>query len=778
MSVSPATELGETMKLTRRGLISSVAAGTLAPAVAQGQTGSVSDPGLSNDHANPYLFQVEVGTTGTIIHAGLTMLVAQPDGQIRSPGQAGLYFRDTRLISDWRISANGVGWRLLNGGPAAYFAARIFLTNEAFPSDGGTVPARTMGLIITRHIGNGMREDLEVSNHNQKPVRLTLDIEISSDFADLFEVKNGKIVQRGVVTTSWSGDKLQWRMDYRNKAFHRGLMVTCEAPGTKITNANRRLSFDITLQPAESWTGTLFYDLFDGDKEFPAPREGFDSINTTEHARWLAEWRRTVVKIKANDEPFYRCFEQGIENMAALRLPLEGTDQLAFVPAAGAPWFLALFGRDSLIVALQNMIVYPEFSVGTLNVLGKFQAKVRDDYRDAEPGKILHELRVGELASFKLIPHTPYYGTADATPLYLILLHAAWRAIGDKKVLDDHMAVAEGCLTWIDNYGDRDGDGFQEYQTRSKDGYENMGWKDSGDAIPYEDGTLVRGPKALCELQGYVYDAWRGMAEIYDFLGQKERAAELNRKADALYRQFNEVFWDEASGFYALTLDGSKRPVFSVASNQGHLLWSGIVPSERARRVVARLMADDMWSGWGIRTLSAKHPAYNPYNYQTGAVWPHDNAIIAAGFCRYGFTKEASQVARYITDAGRHFLLNQLPELYAGLPRGHDSFPVQYIGANVPQAWAAATPFMLLEAMLGLVADASNNRLYLDPALPPWMSEVTLSDLRLGRQTFDIAFWRDGEATQFKVLRGDASLVERRDFVKWARRREPPGFAR
>ncbi|MBV9251841.1 MAG: amylo-alpha-1,6-glucosidase, partial [Acetobacteraceae bacterium] len=270
-----------------------------------------------------------------------------------------------------------------------------------------------------------------------------------------------------------------------------------------------------------------------------------------------------------------------------------------------------------------------------------------------------------------------------------------------------------------------------------------------------------RGPKALCELQGYVYDAWLRMAEIYDALENSDQATSLREKAHQLYRRFDEAFWDEDSGFYAYMLDGDKRKVMTVASNPGHLLWSGIVPPERAARVVARLMARDMDSGWGIRTLSSRHPAYNPYSYQNGSVWPHDNSLIALGFKRYGFTDELNQIARGLSEAASHFLLNQLPELYAGVERNHAGFPVQYLGANVPQAWAAGSAFALLQAILGIYPDAPRERLYIDPQLPHWLPDVTLFDLRLGRRHFDIRFWREGQETQFEVLRGDKHLVDR-----------------
>src|SRR6201981_3049862 len=278
-----------------------------------------------------------------------------------------------------------------------------------------------------------------------------------------------------------------------------------------------------------------------------------------------------------------------------------------------------------------------------------------------------------------------------------------------------------------------------------------MGWKDSGDSVVYPDGSLVKGPKALCELQGYVYDAWLRMSEVFEKLGKPVRAAELRMKAAALFKRFNDAFWDEELGFYAFALDGEKKKVLTVASNPGHCLWSGIVPPARAGKVVKRLMAPDMWSGWGIRTLSALHPAYNPYNYQTGSVWPHDNAIIALGFKRYAFGAEAARIARDISDAGSHFLSNQLPELYTTIERDEDSFPVQYLGANVPQAWAAGSVFSLMQAILGIVPDAPHGKLYVDPLLPAWLPDLTLLDLLVGLPSFDIRFWRDGEEHQVDV---------------------------
>jgi glycogen debranching enzyme len=477
-------------------------------------------------------------------------------------------------------------------------------------------------------------------------------------------------------------------------------------------------------------------------------------------AQRLVEWNDATTHMTTSNEDWYRLYHQSVEDMAALRLPYRDRDEpsATFVPAAGVPWFVSIFGRDSLIVSLQNMVVYPEFARGTLQRLAELQATTLDEYRDAEPGKMPHELRVGELAHFHRIPHTPYYGTADATILYLITVHEAWKWSGDETLFRDLEDVVKGCVNWIDHYGDRDGDGFQEYQTRSTQGYENMAWKDAGDAVMYPDGSPVKGPKALCELQGYVFDAKRRLADAAEYLGDAARAAQLRQEAATLQRRFEERFWCEDLGYYAYALDGDKQPVKTIASNAGHLLWSGIVRPDRAERVVRRLMAPDMWSGWGIRTLSEQHPAYNPFSYQNGSVWPHDNGIIAMGFKRYGFAKEAGMIARDISEAGSYFRFHRLPELYAGVKRTNGTFPVQYLGANVPQAWAAGSVFHLLRAILGLDADAQHKQLIVDPVLPKWLPDMTVRNLRVGKAMVDLRFWREGERTRYDVLSVDGEL--------------------
>ncbi len=713
--------------------------------------------------------EVNVGPPRLAISQGYGVLITDPDGQIPWPTDKGFYDSDTRMISSWQVFADGQAWNLLNSGNISYYATEIFMANRELSTFMGKVPAGTVSMTIGRTICGGLHEDIDMVNHNQFPVEFNLEIALRSDFADLFEVKSGQIVRRGLITTDWNAKRATLKTAYDNGTFKREITVRIVEAGCHPVYANGRISFLIQLKPGESWHACLLYDIAAGGGKsktrHQAPNHCIAHHDQDDAADRMANWQKTVAKIETSNEEFYRFFRQSLEDMAALRLPIEGTSHSEFVPAAGVPWFLALFGRDALIVSLQNAMVHPDFARGALKVLGDLQARKRDDYRDAEPGKILHEMRRGELAHFKLIPHTPYYGTADATILYLMVLHKAWRCTGDLDMVKDFLPVAERCLTWIDKYGDRDGDGFQEYQTRSPAGMENMGWKDSGESMVYTDGSLVKGPKALCELQGYVYDAWQRMAYVYDALGKPRRAATLRAKAKALFNQFNEVFWDDKAGFYALCLDGEKKKVMSIASNQGQLLWSGIVPQDRAAKVVRRLMEPDMWSGWGIRTLSSKHPAFNPNSYQDGSVWPHDNALIALGFRRYGFAEEANRIARDISGSAGYFAFHQMPELYSGLQRDPSNFPVQYLGANVPQAWAAGSAFATLQMMLGFQPDAPNGKLYIDPMLPVWIPDLKVTDLRVGGRHLDLHLWRDGDVTRWKVVKGDAASVLQRSYA-------------
>ncbi len=474
----------------------------------------------------------------------------------------------------------------------------------------------------------------------------------------------------------------------------------------------------------------------------------------THFARRQLQWRENCTSLLSPYNSLERMYQQAIDDMGALRIYDLDVSETAWVPAAGVPWFVTLFGRDSLIVSYQNMAVSPGFARGALYRLAQYQGTERVDWRDEQPGKIMHEIRFGELAFFHKIPFTPYYGTADATILYLIVLSEIYRWTGDVSLLTEYQPIAEKCLEWIDQWGDLDGDGFQEYKTFSTLGYNNMAWKDGANAVVYGDGRQVPQPKGTCELQGYVYDAKLRMAEIFDVLGDHARAQTLRQQAQTLRQRFNEVFWMANEGCYAFGLDPNKKQIDAVASNAGQCLWSGIADQDKAVSTAKRLLQEDMWNGWGIRTLSSNNPAYNPYDYQLGSVWPHDNGIIAAGFKRYGLVDEANQVIHAQFQAIELFDSFRPPELYAGVPRVSNitGFPVLYPGgANIPQAWATGSIFHMVRTMLGLRADAPHGKLYVNPTLPQWLPELTLRNLRVGKCKLDLHFWRQGQASHWEV---------------------------
>lgn len=703
--------------------------------------------------------QVKVGPPSITINQGTNFMVTNTRGEIRADTEDGLFFNDTRVVSLYRFYINGQSWEILNASAINHYAARYYFASPVVPLEGGELPAHRIGLTVTRVIGHGVHEDVNIVNYAMHAVTFTFETALRSDFADLFEVKSHHFYRRGLITSAWDQDKPQLINVYQNGDFIRRLAYQVLTADVKPIYANGRVVFEITLGSGESWHACILFLPGEGD-DLVDPDYACDDIhgNTSVFEQPQTEWRNSSTRLDCRDETLQRSFRQAVEDMGALRLHEHDLAPNMWVPAAGVPWFVALFGRDTLIASLQNMIVQPRFALGTLKKLAQFQATEREDWRDAQPGKIMHELRVGELAHLGKLPHSRYYGTADATILYLITLHEAWKWLGDASILHEYRDVAMRCLDWIDQHGDLDGDGFQEYKTYSPDGYENMGWKDSWDAVVYPNGKPVRQPKALCELQGYVFDAKLRMAEVFEELGEPERAGDLRRQASDLRERFNEHFWMQDEGFIAYGLDPNKQQIKTVASNAAHCLWSGILAPEHAGSVVQRLMQEDMSTGWGIRTISSKNPAFNPYSYQLGSVWPHDNGIAVAGFRRYGYRREANQIARDVLEAASCFDSDRLPELYAGLQRVRGDFPVQYLGASVPQAWAAGSVFHIVRAILGLEADAPRGRLYVDPALPDWLPEVEISNLNVGDSVFRIRFWQEGPASRWEVLNFSGSV--------------------
>jgi len=704
--------------------------------------------------------ELSVGPAALILCHGSTFIVSDMKGEIAAESEQGVFARDTRFLSYYSVSANGEPWRLLTSAATNHFSARVHLTNPPFTTEKGDVEAGTLELVISRAVGEGIHEDLDVTNYSGHPVELNLEIALRSDFADIFEVRTHRFVRRGHIETEWRKTSGELRVSYANGDFRRALIYRLLNCDTLPYYGNGRVSFVVALAAGKSWHTCAEYVLVSGDQA-RAPVYGCLHREESHLDRLQAEWLARATRITTANEDIYRFWRQSLEDMGALRLHEEDYASNLWLAAAGVPWYVTVFGRDSLIASMQNMIVDPTFALGALRWLGELQATEADDWRDAQPGKIPHEIRFGELAHLRKIPHIPYYGTADATALYLIVLHEAWRWLGEIELLREYREIAVGCLDWIDRHGDLDGDGFQEYETRSPVGYENQGWKDASDAVVYPDGSQVRQPKALCELQGYVFDAWMRMAEVFDVLEEPERSAQLRGKAELLRARFEDRFWCEEIGSYVFGLDREKRQIKTVASNAGHCLWSGIASPERAARVVARLLEPDMWSGWGIRTLSAGNPAYHPFSYQRGSVWPHDNGMIALGFKRYGFGSQAARVARDLSEAASSFERYRIPELYGGVPRSATSFPVQYPGANAPQAWAAGSIFHCIQAILGLGADAPNGRLLVAPELPHWLPDIVLHGLKVGGARVDLRFWREGERSRWEVLGQDGALQVR-----------------
>ena len=697
--------------------------------------------------------------TGQItINDGGSFLLTAADGSIDDRRAQGLFVRDTRLISYYEISLDRQPLTPLTSSAITHRVARYEFTSPELLTATGTVPAKKLLIRIRRDIIGGMHEDIDLTNHHQERVELQLMLDIRSDFVDLSRIKAQKLVTEGRMQTTWADGTLT--NTYRNGSFTRGLRIHPEGASSPVRYSNGRLVFDIALDPGETWhTCINFIALVDGEELMPKHTDA--AIDATPAGEEMASFLALATQLHSSNRQVEQTYHQALNDLAALRIPVDGGKPV-WIPAAGIPWFVAVFGRDPLIASLQTMAVAPNLAQGTLRKLAELQATEKNDWQDAEPGKILHELRRGELAQLHQIPSAPYYGAIDTTLLWIITLSQTYRWTGDRHLLKDCLDPLQKALNWIDQYGDFDGDGFVEYCSRSKDGIQNQGWKDSGDSIRAADGTIVNAPIALCETQGQVYDAWRRAADLYDVRGEPERAQALRQKADALYQRFNDRFWMADEGFYCLGLDGNKEQIQSIASNAGQLLWSGIVPLDRARQMVQRLFQPDLWCGWGIRTLSAKNPAYDPIGYHTGSVWAHDNSFIAAGLKRYGYHAEANRIAEGIFAAASMFQSNQMPELFGGIERQPENFPVPYVDANIPQAWAAGAISWLISSMLGLKADAPNRRLQVQPVLPDWLPDVQLTNISVGAATVDLHFWLEDGQTNWKIVHqvGELEVVE------------------
>jgi glycogen debranching enzyme len=706
--------------------------------------------------------EIRVGPSDIAIHFDDRVLVTDPAGCVRDDAPQGFFAADTRLVSEYDVRINGAKPVLLNSAAVSTVGARYEYTNDELVAGSGCVEAHTLHLRIDRSVRHVLREDYSIVNSSKRPAEIVLDVRIGSDFADLFDVKEGKLVRRGRIESQWADDEL--RATYRNEQFVRGLVIRVDRAESAAQYANGALTFHFQLPPKRRWHACLLWiPVLDGNRA--SADDNGHALEVPPHVDVPTNW----AQFRTSDTSVTAVVTHARRDLAGLRIRAHGVRTEGptepWVPAAGIPWFVSVFGRDALVTSLQTMALSPRLALGTLDALAALQADGYDDWRDMQPGKIPHELRHGELAALRRIPQLPYYGTSDATPLFVRAVAEAWDWHGDRTTLDRLRPHVERALRWIDTDGDLDGDGFQEYRTRSSQGYYNQSWKDSGQAIIHADGTPAPLPIATCELQGYVVaakEAWaRVLEDAYDEDG---RARALRDEAARLRDAIEARFWWDDERTYYLGLDGDKRPIESVASNPGHLLWTHAIAPERAACVADRLMADDMWSGWGIRTLSSGHPAYNPMSYQRGAVWPHDNGIVVAGLLGYGFDVAADAVARGVFDAAARFQHQRPPEVFAGFDREPASFPVQYLGANVPQAWASGSTIHIVSAFLGLAPHASAQRMVVAPRLPTWLDAIDVHGLGVGDARVDVTVRRDGDTVRAdaRVTRGSLEVTCRR----------------
>jgi glycogen debranching enzyme len=674
----------------------------------------------------------------------------------------GLYYHDCRYLSGYDLKLAGAApLRLVSTAEQGYLAA-FQLTNPDIRMAGGELIRKEgIGVRWERMVDAGkpaLDELITIENYEAQDAEFPLTLTFEAGFEDVFAIRGLLPEKLGrSLEPKWKDGTLSFIYKGADKLYRSLSVHFSPAPDSTQGTATR---FDIKLRPGERKQLAISLVIAESEKVnevTPKPHRHADFPKVRDRMRRECnDWVAGETEVRSDSLLLDTILGRSLRDLYALKSTLGRREYFA----AGVPWFVTLFGRDSIITALQTLAYDPEIAAQTLRLLAEYQSRKVDEWRDAQPGKILHELRTGEMAKLGEIPHTPYYGTIDATPLFLILVgrHAAWT--GDLKLFDELRDNIELALEWMDKYGDLNGDSFIEYASTSKKGLINQGWKDSGDAIVNADGSLARPPIALVEVQGYAYRAKLEIAALFRRACDGERAARLESEADKLREKFNREFWLEEKGIYALALQAGGHPVAVVSSNPGHALWSGIVDEDKARRTMERLMADDVFNGWGMRTLSEKERHYNPIGYHLGTVWPHDNSIIAAGFRRYSFDEAAMRVFTGVIRAAMHFEHYRLPELFAGYHEREFGVPVRYPVACHPQAWAAGSVPYLTKTSLGLIPDAFEHRLHVvRPQLPDFVHWLEMRRLRVGSAYADLRFERaeDG-ATAFKVIRVDGRL--------------------
>ncbi|HET7487464.1 MAG TPA: glycogen debranching N-terminal domain-containing protein [Acidimicrobiales bacterium] len=654
---------------------------------------------------------------------GSAFCISTRSGDMFAGAPHGLFFRDSRFLSRFEVRVNGQRPEALAASTPDPFSAVFVSRPRPHPGKSDST------LLVFRHrwIGRGMREDLLIRNFADEPSFCSVELVLEADFAHLFEVKEGRAGVDPDRELDVHGEDGALVFRVRKGTFRRGSRLSFSKPAQVSPG---RAVFEVIV-PAQSEWGVCIQltPLIDGEPIDPRYRCGEPVVKAAPMER-MTRWRRQMPAVDTDHAGLRRAVAQSSEDLGALRI-FDPDFPERTVVAAGAPWFMTLFGRDSILTAWMALLVDPELALGVLQTLARFQGTKADPRTDEEPGKILHEMRFGEAASLSLGGGHVYYGTADATPLFVMLLGEMrrWGLAGE--IVDQLMPHCDRAMEWIERYGDRDGDGYVEYKRGSDRGLANQGWKDSWDGIRFADGDVARPPIALCEVQGYVYGAYLARAHFAHEQGDTEVAERFRHKAAALKQRFNEDFWLEDRGWYAVALDGRKRQVDSLASNMGHCLWTGIVDEDKAERVADHLLSPAMFSGWGIRTLASTMGGYNPISYHCGSVWPHDNAVIAAGLMRYGFVEHAQRVIVAMLDAAES-AGGRLPELFTGLDRSEFPGVVGYPTSCSPQAWAAASPLLFLRTLLRLDPWVPHGKIWLAPTLPVQIGRLRVDRIPVG----------------------------------------------
>ena len=668
---------------------------------------------------------------------GSTFCICDDRGDIAAD-TSGFFAHDTRFLSRLVLRIDGASPLLLSSGRVEHFKAAFYLRNAP-----NGIPHDALSISRERFLGTAMQERVTVRNESMERLDFELSLEVAADFADIISVKlhdfalgDPMHAQPLPPSAPAKYNESRGQLSIVDPAGDLSTLVVLSKAGRLDAGA---MVFDLSLDPHEQWD--LRVDVvpsMDGEPD----NEPTDHLDDEREmvGDVAAAWTLRVPRVRGGWDSLRRAFDRSIADLAALRMRTGEYRRPLF--AAGMPWFMTVFGRDTAITSLQTLLLGPEIAVGALEALAELQAQTEDPTIDAEPGKIVHEVRHGRCAE-TWFPR--YYGSIDATPLFLVLLAETWRWTDDPALARRLHEPALLALEWIDRYGDRDGDGFVEYSRRADHGLANQSWKDSGDSQRFHDGRLAEPPIAPVEVQGYVYDAKRGLAELAREVWRDPALAErLDREADELRARFDEAFWvEERGGFYALALDGKKRPVDARCSNMGHLLWSGIVLPERVRATVDQLLSEELWSGWGIRTMASDAAAYNPISYHNGTVWPHDSALAVWGLARHGYVAEARRISRALIEAAAHFDWS-LPEVFAGYAREETPFPIAYPTAARPQAWAAGTPILLVRVLLGIEPDRARQRLIstVTDELPSWLDGLRIEGVRAYGRTWTVAVER------------------------------------